>query len=697
MKKMSSISLLCTGLLLIVSTLFAQKSVEDPYLWLEEVDGDKALEWVEDKNEATVAELEKHPQYQKIYDQMLGMLNSEEKIAYPRIHGKYLYNFWQDADHVRGIWRRTTLDEYLKDDPKWDILLDLDKLSETEGEKWAYKGSSFLYPDCNLCMVNLSRGGSDAVERREFDLKKKSFVKDGFFLPQSKGSASWVDENTLVVTTDFGEGTMTTSGYPRIAKIWKRGTSLDEAEMLYEALETDMGVWGSVIYTHQRSYTLIYRYITFYTSEVFAFENDKLIKLEVPEDAEVSGIFKNQLRIDLKSDWDVGGKKYPQGSFLAIDYDQFIDGKRDFYVLYQPEERSSLVDLKDTRNSMLLTKLTDVKAELFQFTFENGAWASEKVDAPGLGSITLEASDDLSDHYFFSYENLLTPVSLYYVADQKSKPKVVKKLPHFFKSKGLEVKQYHVASKDGTMIPYFIVKSKNIKLNGKNPVLLYAYGGFEVSIEPWYRGTTGIGWIEQGGVFVLANIRGGGEFGPKWHQAGLKENRQKVYDDFFAVSEDLIERKITSPKHLGIMGGSNGGLLVGVAFTQRPDLYNAVVCAVPLLDMKRYNKLLAGASWMGEYGNPDIPEEWAYIKKYSPYQNVFEDKKYPKVMFTTTTRDDRVHPGHARKMAAKMDEQGHSFYYFENTEGGHGAGVTNDQRAKMLALEYAYLLKMLKN
>ncbi|MDZ7343961.1 MAG: prolyl oligopeptidase family serine peptidase, partial [candidate division KSB1 bacterium] len=375
--------------------------------------------------------------------------------------------------------------------------------------------------------------------------------------------------------------------------------------------------------------------------------------------------------------------------------DQFSTGDRDFEVIFEPDERSSLVSIGMTKTYLLLAKLTNVRSELFKHFQKNGKWVSEKINAPDYGTISLISTDDFSDRYFFSYQNFLEPSSLYYVSDDQKIEKV-KSLPHFFNSNNLEVKQFEVRSKDGTRVPYFVVASKTVKLDGSNPTLLYGYGGFEVSMQPYYASTVGAAWLERGGVFALANIRGGGEFGPKWHRAALKENRQRAYDDFISVSEDLIRRKITSPEHLGIMGGSNGGLLVGVAFTQRPDLYNAVVCSVPLLDMKRYNKLLAGASWMAEYGDPDIPTEWDYIKEYSPYQNVLASKKYPKVFFTTTTRDDRVHPGHARKMAAKMEDQGHELFYFENTEGGHGAGVTNEQRAFMMSLEFTYLLNMLK-
>ena len=695
MKMFAVFAVLALFFLLHVSPLLGQEE-SDPFLWLEEVEDQKALEWVKAKSGATVAELEKHPDYQPLNQKILQVLNSKERIAYPSLIGDYAYNFWQDETHPRGIWRRTLLADYFSATPDWETVLDIDELSRREGEKWAFKGATLLYPAYDLCMVYLSRGGSDAVEMREFDLVKKTFVENGFFVPQAKGSVAWVNRNTLLVSTDFGPASTTTSGYPRIVKIWHRDTPLNGARTLYEGRESDVRAGGGLINTPERQYIVITRRITFFTSWSFVLENEKLVKLDIPDDAQFYGFFKNQMLVHLKSDWAIGGTTLRQGSLISIDYDQFLMGERSFAVIFEPDERSSLEEVATTRNALLLLKLTNVVSELFRYTLQDGRWISEKVAAPDLGSISLAATDHLSDHYFFTFTNYLTPTSLYYVPANGKKIDKVKSLPHFFAGADLLVEQFEVASKDGTKIPYFVVRPKKAKMNGANPTLLNGYGGFEIARRPIYSPTNGLAWLEKGGVYVVANIRGGGEFGPRWHQAALKENRQRAFDDFIAIAEDLIRRKITSPRHLGIQGGSNGGLLVGVAFTQRPDLFNAVICSVPLLDMQRYNKLLAGASWMGEYGNPDLPEEWAYISKYSPYQNLFADKRYPRVFFTTTTRDDRVHPGHARKMAAKMEAQEHPFYYFENTEGGHGSGVTNEQKAKMLTLEYIYLLKMLR-
>ena len=675
--------------------IYAQEK-HDPYLWLEDINSEKAMEWVHAQNKITVDAIQSHPLFSEIKTNILNILNSKERIAYPSIHGKYVTNYWQDEKNERGLWRRALLKNYLQDSVRWETLLDLDELSKNENEKWAFKGTDYLYPDTSLCMVELSRGGSDAVLMREFDTRKKAFVENGFFVPEAKGSVDWIDENTLMISTDFGEGSMTSSGYPRIVKIWERGTPLTDAETLYEGDSTDVGSWGYVINTPERQYIVVHRSVTFYTYNIFIKNGDKLVKLDLPEDAQLDGFFKNQMLVELKSDWQIENRTFKQGSLISIDYDKFINGNRNFQIVFQPDDRSSLESVASTKNYLLLNKITNVRGELIRCGLQDGQWKMEKVGAPDFGSIGIRTADDFSDQYFFTFTNYLEPSTLYYVSDDQTIRKI-KSLPNFFDSNKYKVEQYEAISKDSTRIPYFIVFSKDLQKNGLNPTLLYGYGGFEISMKPYYSATIGTCWLDKGGVYVVANIRGGGEFGPKWHQAALKEHRQRAYDDFYAVAEDLINRKITSPPHLGIEGGSNGGLLVGVAFTQRPDLFNAVVCAAPLLDMKRYNKLLAGASWMGEYGNPDIPDEWAYIKKYSPYQNLDKSKKYPKVLFTTTTRDDRVHPGHARKMSAKMTGMGIDNFYFENTEGGHGAGVTNEQRAFMTAIEYTYLHKMLDN
>lgn len=693
LKTMAKYPLILMTLLGTTSFIQAQ---EDKYLWLEEVDGKKALEFVAAQNKATVDKLSLEKDYQSIYDKSLEISNSSDRIVYPGILGKYVYNFWKDKDHERGIWRRCLLSDYNAGKMNWDVLLDIDELSKKDNVKWVYKGSSGLFPAYNRFLIQLSNGGGDAVVIKEFDADKKQFIENGFQIEEAKGGASYIDENTLCVSTDFGEGTMTTSGYPSQVKIWKRGTLLKDAQLIYEGQASDVGTWGGTLRDGAKTYTFISRAPTFFTSQKIIWIDNKIVTLDIPDDSNISGLLNDQLLIQLKSDWTVNSKTYKNGALLSLNFSQLLKGNKSIQLILEPDEFSSISEVSTTKNKVLVNILTNVTSQLYIYSFADGKWSNQKVKAPDFGTISLITTDESSDQYFFQYENFITPTTLYAADAAKNTFTANKSLPSYFDASKYEVKQFKAKSKDGTMVPYFVVAAKNLKTDGTNPTLIVAYGGFEVSYQPFYMSKYGNAWLEKGGVFVLANIRGGGEFGPKWHQDGIKEKRQNVFDDLFAVSEDLISKKITSPKHLGVMGGSNGGLLVGVAFTQRPDLYNAIVCQVPLLDMQRFNKLLAGASWMGEYGNPDIPEEWAYIQKYSPYQNLKTGMNYPEVFFTTSTRDDRVHPGHARKMVAKMNELGYKTYYYENTEGGHAGSSTNEQSAKANAMMFSYLLMKLR-
>ncbi|WP_051293535.1 prolyl oligopeptidase family serine peptidase [Pseudoduganella violaceinigra] len=673
---------------------YAQDS--DPYLWLEDVGGDKALSWVKEQNAAALRELQAQPNYPAIHERLKTILNSKERIPYVTRHGDHYYNFWRDAQHTRGIWRRTTLEQYRKAAPQWETVLDIDKLAADENENWVWHGVSCLYPKGEQCLVQLSRGGGDAHVVREYDVAKRRFVTDGFTLPEAKSDIAWIDADTVFVSTDFGPDSMTTSGYPRIVKEWKRGTPLAAAKTLYQAKSDDLGVGAYKDFTPGHSHQFISRQIGFYSSELFVREGDQLTRIAKPDDANAYTL-RDQLIIDLRSDWTVTGATYPQGALLAVDFKAFMAGERNFDILFTPTPESSLDGVAATRSALLLNILDKVKNRLVELRHVDGKWQRRDVNAPAFGTLEVQALDPVeSEQYFLTVTDFLNPTTMYLADSGKDERSPLKALPAYFDAQPYTVQQHMAESKDGTRVPYFVLMDKNARLDGKNPTVMYGYGGFEVSMKPFYSGTTGEAWLKQGGVYVLANIRGGGEFGPRWHQAALKENRQRAFDDFIAVAQDLIRRKITSPRHLGIMGGSNGGLLVGAALTQRPDLFNAVVCQVPLLDMQRYSKLLAGASWMGEYGDPDDPKQWAYLSKYSPYQNVFKDKHYPRVLFTTSTRDDRVHPGHARKMVARMKEQGHDVLYWENTEGGHAGAANNDQQAQMWALTYAFLLKQLK-
>lgn len=667
----------------------------DPYLWLEDVTGERPLEWVRAQNAISTRELETAPYFEPTRKRLLAILDSKERIPYVAKHGRFYYNFWRDARNVRGVWRRTTLAEFKKPDPVWEIVLDLDKLADAEKENWVWKGYEVLYPTYDRCLISLSRGGADASLLREFDLNTKGFVTNGFILPEAKSQAAWRDRDTLYVGTDFGPGSLTSSGYPRVVKEWRRGTPLAQAKLVFEGRLEDVSVDAQVVHDHGRTYELIRRGVSFFTSEDFIRHGDSWFKLDKPADATVQ-TFEDQLLLRLRSDWTIGGETYPAGALLATDFEGFLKGNRQFEVLFQPAERKSLAATSDTRRFLIINELDNVRNRFYLLQREHGRWRRTPFPAPDFGSVGVQGIDpDESDDYFMTVTDFLTPSSLYLGTIGMERREKLKSLPAFFSTDGLEISQHEATSKDGTRIPYFQVGRKELKLDGNNPTLLYGYGGFEISMLPYYSAGVGASWLEHRGVYVLANIRGGGEFGPKWHEAARKQNRQRAYDDFIAVAEDLQARKVTSARHLGIEGGSNGGLLMGVMLTERPELFRAVVCQVPLLDMRRFNKLLAGASWMDEYGDPDQPEQWAYISKYSPYQNVKSDRHYPRVLFTTSTRDDRVHPGHARKMVARMEEQGHDVIYYENIEGGHGGAANNQQAAYMSALAYTFLRKEL--
>ncbi|WP_297093749.1 prolyl oligopeptidase family serine peptidase [uncultured Draconibacterium sp.] len=692
MKK--TLSILTFAMFLLNVLLLKAQETDDPYLWLEDIESVQSLEWVKAQNSVSEKTFKETPLFKSLSEKFLNVYNDEEKIAIPNLVGKYVYNFWQDAQNERGVWRRMLKEDYVASKTNWEIVLDLDELSKNENKKWVFGGAIWFEPDNNLCLLSLSDGGTDKSEFREFDAVKKEFVKDGFFIPASKGQATWIDINTLLIATDFGAGSSTLSGYPRIVKKWKRGTTIADAKTILEADSTIVALWPFSFYSNSKQHVGLIKAITFYESEIYYIQENEPKKLSNPVDAEIHGFYNMELMLALQSDWEVDDKTYPSGALVSIDMDDDLKGKMNVKLIYIPDDKSSIVSMSTSKDFIIVNIMENVQNKLIKYRLIDDKWVGEEItELPDVGGINLISSDNTTNDYFFRFSNFITPSTLYYAQNEKIQKST--QLKSYFNTSNLIVEQNWATSKDGTKIPYFIVHKKDLKLDGKNPLLIDAYGGFNISRQPNYSVTVGLGWLEQGGTYVLANIRGGGEFGPSWHQAAVKEKRQNAYDDLFAVSEDLITRKITSPEHLGLFGWSNGGLLTGVAFTQRPDLYKAVIVGAPLLDMKRYNKLLAGASWMGEYGNPDKPEDWAYLKKYSPYHNLFKNKNYPKVFFITSIKDDRVHPGHARKMAAKMADMGHPFFYHETIEGGHGAASTNKQQAEMQAMIYTYLNMML--
>jgi len=554
-----------------------------------------------------------------------------------------------------------------------------------------------LKPGHRRALISLSRGGADAAVVREFDMEKKAFIKDGYSLPEAKSRVSWRDADSMFVGTDFGPGSLTDSGYPRVVKEWRRGTPLTEAAVVFEGRTEDMSVNAHRDLTPGFERDIVTRTPTFFTSETFLRRDGKLVKIDKPDDATAS-FHREWLLLRLRTDWTVAGKTYPAGALLAIDLEAFLKGDRGFDVLFEPTERKSLAGASPTRHFILLNELDNVRSRIEVLSHRDGRWHREPMAGlPDLVEAGARAVDaDESDDYFLNTTGFLTPTTLAMGTAGGGPAETLKHLPAFFDATGLEVTQHEAVSQDGTRIPYFQVARASLTLDGNNPTLLTGYGGFQLPRRPSYEAPVGAAWLEKGGVFVLANIRGGGEFGPKWHRAALKANRHKAYEDFIAVAEDVIRRKVTSTPRLGISGRSNGGLLMGNMLTRRPDLWGAIVCGSPLLDMKRYSHLLAGASWTGEYGNPDVDEEWAFIRTFSPYHNVEKSTKYPRMLITTSTRDDRVHPGHARKMAAKMLEQGHDVLYYENIEGGHAAAADNTQRAFMDALDYTFLWNELR-
>lgn len=666
---------------------------QDPYLWLEEVRSEASLEWVKEMNAYARERLALAPEFNDLQTRIKTILDAKDRIPYVSKLGDFYYNFWQDEEHERGILRRTTLTEYRKAIPTWETVIDVDQLGETEGESWVYGGSMTLKPSYDRSLISLSRGGSDASVIREFDLISRSFVEDGFELAEAKSDVAWLNKNEILVASDFGEGTLTESGYPRIVKRWSRGDPLEEAQIVFEGEATDVGIFG---FSDQRKgfeRAGIVRAIDFFNSETHLFVNDELVLIEKPTHVDAS-FFREWLLLTPKKDWVLDETTYASGSLLAARLDDYLTGSRDIHVLFSPTESRSLAGFSETRDFLLVNVMENVRNQIEITSYRSDQWLTEPLSASqGFQTISVRPVDESeSNQYFITRSDFLTPPT-FGMGEVGGTDDVLKQEPHVFDEQDSTITQHWATSKDGTRIPYFQVGPK--ELQSPLPTLLYGYGGFEIPMLPGYQKVTGVAWLETGGVYVVANIRGGGEFGPQWHRAALKEKRHKAYEDFIAVAEDLHARNVTNSQLLGIMGGSNGGLLMGNMLTRRPDLFGAIVAAVPLFDMKRYHLLLAGASWMAEYGDPDLPEEWKFIKDFSPYHNVSKDAKYPPLFVTTSTADDRVHPGHARKLVARMREFEKDVTYYENLEGGHAGAADNTQRAFMSALEYQFLRKNL--
>jgi prolyl oligopeptidase len=676
----------------------------DPYLWMEEVEGEAALAWVNAQNDRSLAAIKSHPLFEDNHAKALDLATSTDRIPYGTVRDGLVYNFWQDETNVRGLWRRTTLDSYKTAEPDWETVLDFDKLAAEEDKNWVFKGSNCFKPqgaEKTLCFVSLSDGGKDAVINREFDLDAKAFVEGGFETTEAKQGLTWIDHDTVLIGTDWGNdgSTLTESGYPTSVRLWKRGQSLDEAVELYAGDKTDVGIWpwsselddGTMIYGAVES-------DTFFTRTYYLFETGEAIAFPLPKKSSLGADYKGWQFVTLQEDWTVGDTTFKTGDLVAFDLLQFLDTKTlpPVELVFRANSRQAVNGVAVSKSAALLSINDNVAGKVLRLERSDaGVWETIDVALPGTGQAGIAFANDDEEAVFINYEGFLTPDSLLSYDAATNSTTGLKSLPTKFDADGLVVHQKEAVSSDGTKIPYFVVHKDGITLDGSTPTLLYAYGGFQVSMRPSYSGGIGRMWLERGGAYVLANIRGGGEFGPSWHQAGLKGDRQRIYDDFIAVGEDLVSIGVTKPEHLGIMGGSNGGLLMGVALNQRPDLWNAVVIQVPLLDMLRYHTLLAGASWVDEYGDPEIAEERAFLETISPYHNFDANADYPTPLFVTSTKDDRVHPGHARKMAKLFEDAGKPFLYYENIDGGHSAAANQKERAKRTALEFTYLYERL--
>ena len=675
----------------------------DKYTWLEDIYGDKQLAWVKAENARTAAVLEKDSHFATLDAEALKVLDSPDKLPFPGFHNGVIYNFWQDADHVRGVVRRTTLNDYLTPDPKWETVLDYDALSKADKKSWVYKGLNCLHPEDELCLASFSVGGEDAITLREFDLKAGKFVEGGFQLPRGKQRVAWEDKDTLLVARDWGQGTMSEAGYPIAIREWKRGEPLEKAKEVFRGDVKDNGYGdGPTVYFDGQGHraVILERNLTTFEQESYLLLPTGAKRLALPPKIDIDGLLDGQLLVTLAQDWKPAGqsKTFVQGSVVSLSLPALTRDPEHLkpIMVFLPTAQEFEQRVAITKNHLILATLDHVQGRVYVYSrAHSGLWTHRRLPAPDNQTVEIEAASRTNDRFFISIDGFLTPTSLMLGDAADGSLAIAKSQKPQFDASLDAVEQLDATSKDGTKVPYFVVHRKDMPYDGSNPTLMTAYGGFQLSQTPYYSGVLGKLWLERGAVLVLANIRGGGEFGPAWHEAGLKTHRQRIYDDFYAVAQDLVARKITSPRRLGIIGGSNGGLLMGVEFTQHPEMWNAVVIQVPLLDMLAFEHLSAGASWVGEYGSASVPAERAFLASISPYNQLKPDVHYPEPLIFTTTRDDRVGPVHARKFAARMEEFHLPFYYDEITEGGHGAGADNKQHARTEAETFTYLMMKL--
>jgi prolyl oligopeptidase len=659
------------------------------------------MAWVKEEDERSAKVLQGDPQFASLYAVALKVVESPDRLPTPQFREGEIYNTWQDAQHVQGILRRTSLADYLTAQPNWHTVLDYDALGKQDSQKWVEEGLVCLYPGDRYCLVALSAGGEDAETMREFDLKTEKFVEDGFLLPHSKQDFAWVDKDTLAVARDWGAGTMTTSGYPFVVKLLKRGQALEQAKEIYRGGNRDVQVQPVALHDGQGDHAVVFdRAVSFFEDELSLLTAAGVRKLALPAKVHMNGLLAGRLIVTINEDWKPQGADHTiaQGSVVTFDL-KALEKQPDHpepKVVFAPTGQEFAQQVAITKNRLLLTTLDHVQGRAYVYSVGSaGEWTRKKLEVPENRTVEIVTTNKSDDQFFLGLTGFLDPSSLWLGDADAGSLKTGKTLPPQFDASNLVVEQREASSRDGTRIPYFVVRRKDLKYDGENPTLLTAYGGFQVSMTPDYSGIVGKLWLERGGVYVLANIRGGGEFGPAWHEAGLKTHRQRIYDDFAAAGQDLVARKITSPRRLGIEGGSNGGLLMGVEMTQHPAMWNAVVIQVPLLDMLRFEKIAAGASWTGEYGSVSVPEQRAFLASISPYNQLKPNVNYPQPLIFTSTKDDRVGPVHARKFAARMEEFHEPFFYDEIIEGGHHTGADLKETARTWAEEYTYLSRKL--
>ncbi|WP_300396225.1 prolyl oligopeptidase family serine peptidase [uncultured Sphingobium sp.] len=672
---------------------------DDPYIWLEDWTGPRAMQWVEAENKATETAFQNDPRYAGYYRDALAIASAKDRIAMPmQVHGR-VYNFWRDADHPQGIWRWTSEADYATDAPNWTTVLDLDALSKAEGKKWVWKGASILDPDERLALINLSDGGEDAVSLREFDLETGKFVDGGFAIPTSKQNEAWLDRETILIARDWGDGTMTKSGYPFVVKTLKRGEPLSSAREIYRGAPSDqVGTFPMILSDGSGNRAaFLYRGVTFFSNETYLVDGAEVKRLPLPAKSNLQGMVDGQVLIQTSEAWQSGGVSVPTGSLVAVPLKALQSGETlKPQILFAPSPRQSIDGVAATKGHVILAYNDNVRGRVMVLTPGADGWSQTPVELPDNATISIASASDKSNKAYLSVAGFLAPTTLWAMDAANPAPTQVKAMPARFDADGLVVEQFEATSSDGTKIPYFIVHARDMKKDGSTPTIMTAYGGFEIPMTPSYAAITGKLWLERGNSFVLANIRGGGEFGPAWHEAGLKTKRQIIYDDFAAVAQDIFARKLSSPDKFGIYGGSNGGLLMGVEFNQHPDLWNAVVIQVPLLDMIRYEQIAAGASWVDEYGSVSVPAEKAFLQTISPYANIRKGVDYPTPYIWTTTKDDRVGPQHARKFAARLKEYGIPYHFYEDTAGGHSGDADIKQGARLQAMQMVYFSQQLE-